>query len=65
MIPGRTPEWNAQRAAKVQAIVDDHCEEHDGVVPENPDALRTWLLALVHRAYQEGRTQVLREQSRR
>lgn len=65
VIPGRTPEWNAQRTAKVQAIVDAHCEAHTGVVPDDPSALRTWLLELVHRAYQEGRTQVLREQSRR
>jgi hypothetical protein len=38
-----------------QRIVDAHCNEYSGVLPSDPEALRTWLLALAKRGYDCGR----------
>lgn len=40
---------------RYQRIVDAHCEDFGGVLPADPEALRSWLLALAQRAYDNGR----------
>jgi hypothetical protein len=38
-----------------QRILDLHCAKAGFILPRDPDAMRTWLVALITLAYQVGR----------